>query len=181
MLWTLILRAADLVFWVALALVLFGLVVGNRKPAKVLTDGRVEFPPNWIIVWASVLIDLRMGIIAAEFLMNGVEKPLEFMTGALLGLAVLVPFFVLPGTIVVSGEGIEQASWLGKNKRIRWEAIAKVSGGVKDRQVTITARDKTRIVHSHFLADRPRLLLELKQHGGDNLPVDFPRESIKKA
>jgi hypothetical protein len=44
--------------------------------------------------------------------------------------------------------------------------------------VTVTGKDGTKIIHSPMLADRPRFLLELKRHCGEELPPDFPREPI---
>jgi hypothetical protein len=91
------------------------------------------------------------------------------------GLAVLLAF-PFPGKIVVTSNGLEQVSWLWKNKRIRWEDIVEINTGETSRTVTITAVDGTKIIHSPRLPDRARLLTELKHHCGENLPADFPRE-----
>ena len=48
----------------------------------------------------------------------------------------------------------------------------------KIRTVTITGADGTKIVHNRQLPNRPCLLVELKQHCGEKLPSDFPREPI---
>lgn len=85
----------------------------------------------------------------------------------------------LPGTIVVSGEGIEQQYWLRKNKRIRWGNIVEIDSDPKDRRVTIQAADGTKIDHSFFHSGRQRFLQELKQHCGSELPEDFPREPLE--
>lgn len=83
-----------------------------------------------------------------------------------------------PGTIVITADGLEQVHWLWKNKLIQWSEIEEINTGEKSRAVTITATNGTKIVHSRQLPDRPRLLFELKQHCGENLPPDFPREPI---
>jgi hypothetical protein len=81
-----------------------------------------------------------------------------------------------PETIIVKADGLEQVSWLWKNKRIHRSDIVEINTGEKSRTVTITSADGTRIVHSRQLPDRQRLLAELKHHCGENPPSDFPRE-----
>jgi hypothetical protein len=99
-----------------------------------------------------------------------------FLTGY--GLAAVALILDLPASIVVSAEGLEQIYWFRRRKRIRWNDIVEIESGQKDGTVTITSADGTKIVHSRFLADRRRFLLELKQYCGDELPQDFPREPI---
>ena len=82
--------------------------------------------------------------------------------------------FEFPGSVVVTGDGLEQIYWFWRNKHIRWNDIVEIESGQKDRTVTITSANGTKIVHSRFLADRPRFLLELKEHCGEELPPDFP-------
>jgi hypothetical protein len=71
-----------------------------------------------------------------------------------------------------------QISWPGRNRRIRWAEIAEINTGEKSRTVTITGGNGTKIIHTRSLPDRPRLLMELKHYCGENLPPDFPRETI---
>jgi|ERR1035438_4302558 hypothetical protein len=166
-----------LLFWIAIGLIVFGMR-GNRRPAKVLNSERVEFAPNWIVVWAWMLVYLRMAFFAANYLKQGLEKPWDLATGALFSIALFVVLFYFPETIAVTGEGVEQVYWLRKNKRIRWEEIVEVNSGKRDKVVTITGSDGTKIIHSRQLADRARFLQELKEHCGEKLPLDFPRESV---
>jgi hypothetical protein len=173
-----LLWAAHLLFWIALAIMLFGSFC-DRRSAKVLKNGRVEFSPNWAVVCAGMLVYLRMLHIAVDFLKHGTGKPWDFATGALLGVAVVASLFEFPGTIVITSESVAQIYWFRRNKRIRWEEIVEINSGVKDRLVTIRGKDETKIVHSRFLADRSRLLEELKTHCGENLPPDFPREPVE--
>ncbi len=42
----------------------------------------------------------------------------------------------------------------------------------------MTGADGTKIIDPRKLADRPRLLLELKQYCGEKLPPAFPREPV---
>ena len=67
----------------------------------------------------------------------------------------------------------EQTNTVGGNSRDQT--------GEKSRTVTITGADGIKIVHSRQLPDRPRLLWELKQHCGEQLPADFPRERVSSS
>jgi hypothetical protein len=84
--------------------------------------------------------------------------------------------FTFPDTIIVKADGLEQIAWLRRRRQIRWADIVEINTGEKGRTVSIIGADGTKIVHSRQLPDRPRLLMELKKHCGENLPSDFPRE-----
>jgi hypothetical protein len=76
--------------------------------------------------------------------------------------------------VLVSDYGLEAVVWLWRNKRIRWDEIVEINTERKGSAVTVIGVDKTKIVHSSGLPDRPRFLLEIKRHCGGNLPADFP-------
>jgi hypothetical protein len=82
--------------------------------------------------------------------------------------------FVLPGAVSATDSGLEEVIWLWRNKRILWKDIVEVNAERKGGTVTVIGADKTRIAHTSRLPDRPRFLLEIKRHGGENLPQDFP-------
>lgn len=153
----------------------------NRGHADVLSDGRVEFPPNrlafatWIIASAIP----AWGVI--EALVHRSGKPLDlWISIVIIGLA-LMELGTLPGTIVVTRERIEQIYWLRKARRIRWSDVTEINTGNKIQIVTITGSDGTEIVHSERLPDRPRLLEEIRRYCGSELPPDFPRETTTPA
>jgi len=180
MIWKTLHWAPHLVFWVALAVLALSLSgrVNNRRLAKVLDGGGVEFAPSWIGVWAWIFVALRLALDAEKDLRKGMAHPWGFAAGALLEVAVLGSLFALPGTIVVTRHGLEKVYWLRRNTCIRWNEIVEINTGEKSGTVTIVGGDGTRIIHSREMADRPRLLLELKRHCGENLPSDFPREHL---
>jgi hypothetical protein len=98
------------------------------------------------------------------------------MVAASLGILAVMILFPFPETIIVTTDGLKQISWLWKNRQIRWVEIVEINTGEKSRTVAIKGADGTKIVHSRQLPDRPGLLLTLKDHCGENLPPDFPRE-----
>ena len=173
MTWKMIHWSIDSLFWVALAL-LIASMVSNRRSATVRESGTVEFAPRWFGVWALAYVVIRMCFIAWGYLRHGLTEPLTFATGALLGLTSVGLVFTLPGTVLVTGAGLEEVVWLWRNKRIPWEEIVEISTERKGSAVTVIGPDKTKIIHSSRLPDRSRFLLEIKRHCGENLPADFP-------
>jgi Bacterial PH domain len=149
-----------------------------RHAANVRDDGRIEFARNVYSYVTWVLIAVSLASWAIKDFLSGEGRPLTLVNAAGFGLLAVMFFVEFPATIVITTEGLEQFYWLRKNKRIRWEDIAEINTGEKSHTVTVTSADGTKIVHSAQLADRARLLLELKQHCGDSLPPDFPREPI---
>lgn len=170
------------VFWVCMAFTfagMAGLVRGDRG-AKELSGNRVQFGWNWPgFAWLGVMITI----------IPTIARMLVHQRSGLLGLAppvcmAILPvgfLFELPGTITVSDQGLEQRYWLRRNKRIQWGEIIEINSGLKDRSVTIKGTDGTKIIHSFMHSGRARLLQELKQHCGSELPEDFPREPLESA
>jgi hypothetical protein len=100
---------------------------------------------------------------------------LNIMVAVVFGLLLFMIAFSFPDTITVTDHGIEQIAWLWKHKRIRWTDIVEITAG--GGMLTITGADRTNIVHTRQLPDRPRLLTEIKRHCGENLPPGFPGEA----
>lgn len=153
--------------------------MGNARKgrtARVHSDGRIEFAPNGA---AYVAWPLVAGVVVWWFVRNLMDYKrgfFELWIEACFGLCAFAVLTMFPSTVVVSGEGLEQVYWLRKNIRISWNNIVEINTGKKERTITIVAADGTKIEHSSRLADRPRLLLELRQHCGQDLPEDFPSE-----
>jgi hypothetical protein len=165
------------------ALVTWCFLAGAPKDRKanVSASGRVEFAPNrrataaWLILAAFFVY-----LVPAQFRHVG-EPRFSIVTAvafASFAIALLTSF---PGTILTDSEGLQQIFWAWKNKRIRWADIVEINTGEKSRTVTITGADGIKIVHSRQLPDRPRLLWELREHCGEQLPADFPREPVSSS
>jgi hypothetical protein len=150
---------------------------GGQRAARVVSDGRMEFAPGKLAFWAWPPGEVYLLWIAVKACIDGQDDPLQFLTAACFGGFAVYLLFAFPKTIIATGDGLQQVYWLRRRKRIPWKDIAEINTGGKSRTVTIRGADGTKIVHSSLLADRPRLLLELKQHCGEELPEDFPVES----
>ena len=171
-----------LALWVvpAALVFIFWADASKQTRARSLNSGRIEFSPNKWAFWVWPLLVVFL-LYAATVQVKHSHWNLLDLVGALgciiVAVMIILPF---PATLVVAPDGLEQVSWLWKNKHILWTDIVEINTGEKSRTVTITGVDGTKIVHSRQLADRPRLLLELKRHCGENLPPDFPKEPIDR-
>jgi hypothetical protein len=159
-------------------LLLFGRI-GNRGSARV-AGGRVELPPCRVAFFSWLAVIALLLSVAGVHLVHNHSHRRDLLIHMSLGVGALLFLSLLPATIVVTEEGLEQIFWLGKNRKILWDDIDEVNTGKDRRTVSITAKDGTRILHMGQLVDRPRLLLELKQHCGEDLPPDFPCEPVDK-
>jgi hypothetical protein len=178
MTWKILIGLAHLSFDLALIWMLFGRH-GKRGSANVRSDGRIEFAPDWIGLWAYPLTIAYSVWLAARALLHSHAKLSDFLTPAIFGAIALSLLISFPGTIVVADGGLESVYWLRRNKRIQWEDIAEIETDKNSTSftmvmITITGADGTRIVHSWLLADRPRFLSEIRKHCGEALPPDFP-------
>lgn len=153
-------------------LLLFGRI-GNWGSARVRND-RIEFPPGWVpfLSWLFVIAFLLQA--AVRHAIRSQNGPWDLLTEGILTAGALAFLAMLPGTIVVTDEGVEQIFWLRKNKRLGWDDIDEVSTGKDRRTVAIQGKNGTKIVHTGQQVDGPLLLLELKQRCGEDLPPDVP-------
>ncbi|MGP8270496.1 MAG: hypothetical protein ACLQLH_10555 [Terracidiphilus sp.] len=177
MIWKILPGTTRVLFWVVLAWMIYSVKFGKRS-ARVIHDGRIEFTPHrYISLEWLLLIYCCFSTVAGDY-MHGNGNSLSSTVSACFGMGSLSLLFSFPGTIVVADDGLEQRYWFRMDKRIGWKNIEEIKS-VKWSTVTITGTDGTKIVHSPMLADRPRFLLELKRHCGEELPPDFPREPIE--
>jgi hypothetical protein len=170
--------AQQLSAWIVVVVVLISFwgSADKHRRARLLQDGAIEFAPNRRSYWAWPLVVGYLIYATVRRLMHIHPGWLNLDIAVTLGgLAVLLAF-PFPGKIIVTSDGLEQVSWLWKNKRIRWEDIVEINTGETSRTVTITAVDRTKIIHGPRLPDGARLLTELKHQCSENLPADFPRE-----
>lgn len=150
----------------------------KQRKAVILPDGSVAFTPNRrsFIAWPILMVYLVY--VTVSLAVHAGRSPFNVLMAVCFGIGTVMFATLFPGSIVVTRDGLQQVSWLWKNKRVRWEDIVEINTGAKSRIVTIKGSDGTKIVHTPVLPDRARLLIELRQYCGDNLPPDFPREAI---
>jgi hypothetical protein len=180
MIWTTLHWIDRVLFWVLFGLMLWGLFSKgvHRGTAKVRGDGRIELRPNWnwYCFWGMCAAWAPLSI--AGWLRGHHSTPLDLVVPACSCLIAVGFFFEAPETIIISDEGLEQVHWLRGNKRIRWQDIVEIRTTLKGGAITAVGANGSKIVHTPMLADRARLLMEIKKHCGDELPEDFPHEPL---
>jgi hypothetical protein len=154
---------------------------GEHRPAKELSNGRVEFTPASYEFWLWLLAVIPLASTALATLRHGVYTPLDLLNSGVIIFLALSHLFMFPATIVSSREGLEQVYWLWKNRHIRWEEILEIVLDKKASHLTIKSGHGTRIVYSPRLAGFSRLLREIRQYCADNLPPEFPGEGVAAA
>jgi hypothetical protein len=176
MIWKILPGLTRVLFWIVLAWMIYS-VFFEKRYARVIHDGRIEFTPHRYIILEWLLLIYCCFSTATRDYMHGDGNSLSFIVSACFGVASLSLLFSFPATIIVADDGLEQRYRFRKDKQIGWKDIEEIKS-VKWSTVTVTGKDGTKIIHSPMLADRPRFLLELKRHCGEELPPDFPREPI---
>jgi hypothetical protein len=170
--------AGSALFWIALALVLIGVFKRNLRSATLCSNGKVQFAPRWWFVCAWAFILVRFGFTGTNYLRSGLKEPLQFVTGALIWVAVIGAVLSIPGILVVTNEALEEVNWVWRNKRIRWSEIQEIQTEKRGSAVTVVGSGRSKIVYTNIYPDRPRFLLEIKRHCSDNLPPNFPDEKL---
>ena len=143
---------------------------GSNLHAEELSGGVLRFAPVKLALIAMVVF---IGI----FVLAGVAGTISTLLG---GRGVILTLFclavaflllqVLPGTILLTSEGLEQHVWLGRPKKIAWGEIRAVSEFKRDGRVEVLGMSGKKIQHTRQLPDRERLLAELRTHCPDKMP-----------
>jgi hypothetical protein len=170
--------AISLLFWIASALVLTGVLKKNRGHVRVRPDGEVRFLPRWWFVCSLAFIMAWFGFIGSGYLRAGLNEPLRFTTGVLMCIAVVGAFSTIPGTIVSTSEALKVLHWFWRNKIIRWTEIEEIDTEKRSNTVTVIGSGHRKIVFTNVYPDRSRFLLEIKRHCGNDLPPDFPDQMV---
>jgi hypothetical protein len=160
--------------WPVILWLMFGKSAENR-PAKELSDGRVEFAPAPYAFWSWLIAILPSVSTVWMTLHREINTPLQLLNSGVIVFLALSHIFMFPETIVASREGLEQDYWLWKNRHIRWEEIVEIELDKKASRLTVKGGDGTRVIYSPRLAGFSRLLREIRQYCAENLPPEFPR------
>jgi hypothetical protein len=147
--------------------------IGNSGSAR-FADGKVAFPPSRASIGSELVLIGFLLQGAVRHLLRSHGAASDWVVQGALLVCSLAMLTTLPGTIVVTDNGLEQLYWFRRRVKLSWDAIIEVK--LNPRTVTIQGEDSIRIVHTGQQVDRARLLVELKHHCGDDLPPEFPGE-----
>jgi hypothetical protein len=144
---------------------------GERRPAEEKSDGTIAFALSKPCQYCFAAVAVLLGYTALPLFLYTPGAP--GVVGALgLLLSASVFMFSLPGTLVAAPDGLRQTYWLRAEKFIAWDEIREIRDlGHRGALLILGARKKS-IIYSSPMAGRPRLIQELKQHCGDDIP-DF--------
>jgi hypothetical protein len=145
--------------------------IGNRGSAR-FGDGKVSFPPSGASLGSELVLIAFLIQSAVRHLLRGHGAAMDWVVQGALLVCSLAMITTLPGTIVVTDEGLEQVYWFRRRIRLPWDRIVEVK--LNPRTVAIHGEEGTKIVHTGQQVDRARLLVEIKHHCGEELPPEFP-------
>src|SRR5487761_1658698 len=119
MTWNALSWVAPKLLWIAplLAFLILLAGVGRPKFARDLGD-RIEFAPSRMELAAWAVICLMIGTI--DSFRHSQGQILTLLSAAAPALLVLVVVSYVPGTIIITADGLQQIYWFSRNKRIRW-------------------------------------------------------------
>src|SRR5207302_9538241 len=97
---------------------------------------------------------------------------------------------IYPPVLSIEVDGIGSGSWLGREKKIRWEDIASLRCNTGSKQFTVCANDGRKITHAGFNAEpglfqneiqkRTRLPMKLTRPGTWNSEtIEVPYEEVE--
>jgi len=138
--------------------------------AEELPGGALRFGPDQLARIAMAVFIGGFGVVgvlgtvSALFGGRGLAMSLFCLAVALL----LLRF--LPGTLLLTKEGLEQHVWLGSPKKIAWSEVQSVTVVKREGRVVILGTGGRKIQHAKQLPDRDRLLAELRAHCPDKMP-----------
>lgn len=169
---------------IALVWVLSRIIVSSADESRLaqeIGNGRLEFAPNKRNYVAMSLFVALLVYMSGSLLLTSISTVAGQIAFAFWLLIALILLAAFPGSVIASDEGLQQVYWLGKKKNIAWKDVSKVAINEKRNRVTITGKDKVKIVFMRQLPDRARLVAELGKHCGDKLPAEAKQNAVLAA
>lgn len=152
---------------------------GRNRKARELAGGELEFAPDAVAQNAARVLIGLFTLLGLSSLVQAVVNHHGLIAGLLFVGLGLVLARLLPGTIVLTGAGLEQMFWLGKPKQMRWKDVQVVNVHEKKRRVAISGRGGVRIVQYKQLPDMERLLAELAAHCPEAMPRTDGKRTVE--
>ena len=181
--WKLLHWVSWIVFVPFIGLLLWSLIPKKNRPARPIAQnaGRLRFPIDRVQMWLLDLLCVESLLLAPKYLRHGFHVSSDFVTGALFCMLAVASLIEVPRTVMTSDAGIEEVHSLGRNKFIRWEDIEEINIGKRDRVITIRSKKRTKIVYTMRPEHQAQFLYEIKRRCGDELPPEFPGESLSES
>lgn len=141
-------------------------------------SGRTFFPPTRTI---RILVVLLAVAFTYFFLWSwfAVRKPDEWWVPYLFLGFLALTLFIYPPVLSIEVDGIMSRSWLGSEKKIRWEDIASLRYNTGNKQFTVCANDGRKINHLGFNAEPSLFQYEIQKR--TRLPLKVTKPGTWKA
>ncbi len=114
-----------------------------------IESGRTVFPPTRAIRILAVSLGLAFTTLFV-WSWYSVRKPDEWWVPYLFLGFVALSLFIYPAVLSIEVDGIGSRSWLGHEKKIRWEDVASLQYNTGNRQFVVRANDGRKITHAGF-------------------------------
>jgi len=143
-----------------------------------MEPGRTVFPPTRAI---RILTVLGGVIFTSLFLWCwfAQRKPDEWWVPYLFLGFIALDLCIYPPVLSIEVDGIASRSWMGREKKIRWEDVASLHYNIGNKQFSVRASDGRRITHTGFNADQTLFLHEIHQR--TRLPLRVTKPGAWKA
>ncbi len=151
--------------------------------------GNTIFPPTRAIRFLAVFLGLAFASLFG-WSWFGVRKPDEWWVPYLFLGFLALDLYIYPPVLSIEVDGIASRSWLGREKKIRWEDIVSLHYNTGNKQFTVCANDGRKITHAGFNAEpglfqheihkRARLTMKITLPGTWKTETfDVPYEEVK--
>ena len=142
----------------------------RRSPTTKATvePGRMIFRP---IAESRFLVVLFLAAFAAAVVGSSLllRRPSQWWVPYMfIGFLFMVPF-LYPPVLTIEVDGVGSRTWLGYEKKIRWEDVASLSYHLGKKHFTVRAADGRKIIHSRFNSEQDLFITEVRKH--TRLPV----------
>jgi hypothetical protein len=103
-----------------------------------------------------------------------VRKPDEWWVPYLFLVFLVLNLFIYPPVLSIEIDGIRSRSWMGREKKIRWEDVASLRYNTGNKQFTVCAKDGRKITHAGFNAELGLFQNEIQKRTRLSMKVTRP-------
>jgi hypothetical protein len=122
----------------------------NEHPS--VEAGRTVFPPTRAIRILAVFLGLAFTSLFFWSWFTA-RRPDEWWVPYLFLVFLALSLCIYPSVLSIEVDGIRSLSWLGREKKLRWEDVASLRYNTGSRQFTVCANDGRKITHAGFNAE----------------------------
>ncbi len=168
-----------IVFWIAGRVAVAD--AASHRTAVQRENGRIDFFPNRQCFWGIYVIFAFISYPILVFVATGFKSPVGLWLISLCSGCILLLLMSFPGSIYITGDGLEQSYWVGSKRRIQWKQVAWIRIDEKKKRVTVKGSNGHKIVHTRQLPDKVRFLAELRRHCPTKMPAEAELKTLIQA